>query len=355
MIIRKLEAMIRAADPYPIEIRKTAITAFFPYAVLQEQNGRHEALDAFLRVQNAARPYYFMEPWVEPFVATLLNEEGPISAKRAATLTSPHLPWRYFANGEHLVPLWAAAVLAVPYTDKTGQIIADTLLKIAACSPLLPHIPSGMWLWLNKRPSLPPDCTERRWGSAQGVVQTIRALGDVEALTSYLLLVWSEWDYIYGLEEMSASIREDLGGIWMGHHREDLLRRLDYILGQLDRGLEYLRQSKPSLNEEDIQRMKAEYGQLKEVLLEVAREATGTLVREYHIPATLFGLLTPADRCGIPLEIHVCDPPPISLIACLTQPLPLPSILREFTAQFIRDPQLPTAVLGLLHRCCFNG
>ena len=144
MIIRQLETMIRAADPYPIETRKTALTAFFPYAILQEQNGRHEALDAFLRVENAVKPYYFMGPWVEPFVATLLNEDGPISAKRAAILASSHIPWVHFINAERLVQLWAAAALTVPYTDKIGQIVADALLKIAGCSPLRPHIPSDM-------------------------------------------------------------------------------------------------------------------------------------------------------------------------------------------------------------------
>jgi len=291
MITRKLETVIRDADPYTLGHRGTAVTAFLPYAVRQEQNGRRGALDALLRVKNVTKPSHFMEPWVEPFVAALLNEEGPISAKRAAILASSHMPWVHFTNGERLVQLWASAVLAVPYTEKIGQIVTDALLKIAG-SPLLPYIPSGMWLWLGKRPSLPPDCAERRWGSAEEVVRTVRVLGNVGTLTLYLLLVWSEWDYVLGLEEMCVSIREVLGGIWMGRHREDLSRRLDHILGQLDLGLEYLRQSKPGLSEDGIQRMKAEYGRLKEVLLEVDRGVTGTLIREYLRPVILFGLPT---------------------------------------------------------------
>ena len=103
----------------------------------------------------------------------------------------------------------------------------------------------------------------------------------------------------------------------MGHHRDDLLRRLCHILGQLDLGLEYLRQSIPNLSEEDFQLMKAQYGQLKEVLFEVDREVTGTPVRECLISAILFGLLTPADRRRIPLDVHVCNPSPMSVIACL--------------------------------------
>ena len=97
-----------------------------------------------------------MGAWIEPFVATLLDEEGPISARRAAVLMSSHTPWVDFTNGERLIQLWAAAVLAVPYTHKIGQIVAGVLLKIAGYSPLLPHIPPSMWLLLEKPPFSPP-------------------------------------------------------------------------------------------------------------------------------------------------------------------------------------------------------
>jgi hypothetical protein len=62
--------------------------------------------------------------------------------------------------------------------------------------------------------------------------------------SSHTFFVWSEWDCLYdsGLDEMQASIREDFGGIGMGHHREDLIKRLDHVLGQLDLGLEYFKQ-----------------------------------------------------------------------------------------------------------------
>jgi hypothetical protein len=41
---------------------------------------------------------------------------------------------------------------------------------------------------------------------------------------------------------MSAAIREDFGGIEMGPHREDLIKQVDHVLAQLDRGLGYLKQ-----------------------------------------------------------------------------------------------------------------
>ena len=36
-----------------------------------------------------------------------------------------------------------------------------------------------------------------------------------------------------GLAEMRVSIREDLGGIEMWHHRQDLIERVDRVLEQL--------------------------------------------------------------------------------------------------------------------------
>ena len=60
---------------------------------------------------------------------------------------------------------------------------------------------------------------------------------DIEVLKSYLFAVWSEWDWLsnYCFDEMCILIRDDFGGIEMGHHRTDLIQRLDDVLGQLDR------------------------------------------------------------------------------------------------------------------------
>ena len=77
---------------------------------------------------------------------------------------------------------------------------------------------------------------------------------------------------------MCTLIREDFSGIWVGYHREDLLQRLDYILRQLDLGLGHLQQHKPSISASDIWQMRGQYEQLKEVLLEVDREAIDRLM-----------------------------------------------------------------------------
>jgi hypothetical protein len=143
---------------------------------------------------------------------------------------------------EHWVQQWAAAASAVPYTDEIGQSVADTLLHIASNTSLQPHIPIDMWSWLRKSPSLPPICAGRYYGSHSDVVRIVQGLGDIETLTAYLLLVWSEWQYQYAIEEMCALIRNDFSGIRMGYHRKKLLQHLDHVLGQLELGTEHLQQ-----------------------------------------------------------------------------------------------------------------
>jgi len=264
--------MVEAADQGSICSRRKAISALFPYAVRQERDGKHEMLDAFLHVAEASDLRGYMWCRIEPFISALLHEERHGSPKLAAILASPHLPWDQFTNSENSIHLWAAAASAVPYTNHIGQSVIDTLLRIACEPPLQPHIPVGVWSWLNKRPSLSPVCRGRYLGSSPDVLQIVRALGDIEILTSYLLLVWSEWDHLQGPNEMAISIREDFRGTQMARHREDLLRHLDHVLGQLDLGLEHLRQSKESLVEDDVQQMKVQYGELRDQLLEVGRE-----------------------------------------------------------------------------------
>ena len=263
----------------------------------EEQHG-HAVFDTFVRAARASKIKKLTGNYIGPFIIRMLEEKSPVSVKQTAILVSPHLDPRVFTESEYstrLWKLWVAATSVVPYTDEVGQSVVTTLLRIAPSPSLRPDIPACMWLWLNRRPSLPPGCTGLHQGDVSGVVQTIRALGDIETLTSYLYLAWSECNIIYPetLEEMCTSIREDFGGIWVGYHREDLLRRLSYILEQLNLGLDHLRQHKPSLNGDDIWLMEYGYEQLKEVLLEVDGEAIDKLIRESLSMAIVFGLLTP--------------------------------------------------------------
>jgi len=132
------------------------------------------------------------------------------------------------------------AVSATPHTEEVARSVVDALLQIAYQKELLPYIPLDIWSWLKTRPSLPPGCVGCFFGSFPGVIKAVQGLKDVELLESYLVLVWSEWGAVSneGFDEMCVSLPKDFGEIGMGHHRANLIERLDHILGQLD--LEYL-------------------------------------------------------------------------------------------------------------------
>ena len=297
-------------------------------------------LDVSLYAIRASKNQGFMWDCVVPFVTKLLDEGGSVSLKRTAIRISPHVPWWKFTGLKHLIELWAAAASVVPHTDEIGQSVVDALLQITSNDSLRPHVPIDMWSWLNRRPFLPPTCGAHYLGSTRDVVQAVRALGDVETLTSYLFLTWSEWGNPHsgGFDQMRASVREDFGGIGVGHHREDLLQRLDRILGQLDLGFEHLRQQKPTLEVDDIRWMKEQYGELREILLEVDRQVIDPERpdREFPRSAISFSLLTPPDRCGIPLGDRLCDSSPVSIV--VSGPLHTSSLPLVVRLRYLRSP-----------------
>ena len=107
---------------------------------------------------------------------------------------------------------------------------------------------------------------------------------------------------------MQISIQEVFVGIGVWRHREDLINRLDYVLGQLGLGLEYLQQRKSCFWDDSIQAAKEQYRGLRKLLLEVDGEAVNTLTRT-SLWSIHFGLLTPTDHteshstfmCALPL------------------------------------------------------
>ena len=258
--------MVEAEDYHSLQSKRKAISALLPYAVWRERDGQPEMLDVILHAARASRMFRFMWCHVDQFVSTLFSEASP----RAIALVSPYIPWDRLTDRGDLVQWWAETAPAVPHTEEIARSVVDTLLHIASWDELVRHIPVNLWSWLTERPSLPPICLGRSVGTHRRVVEVVRALKDIEVLNSYLSVVWSEWDTLgsYGFGEMCTIIREDFGGIGAGHHREGLIQRLDHVLEQLDRGVEYLNQWNHYLDEHDIQEMKDQYGSLRETLLE---------------------------------------------------------------------------------------
>ena len=273
--------MVEAGDPDPIVSKRMAICALLPYAIFLEQGGQQETVNAITHAARASASHWFMDP-TRLYVTTLYQRPNPPRLNRLITLISPHVDWRFTAHGQNEVVKWAAAASVVPCTEEVSQSVVDTLLQIASIDHLRPHIPIETWVWIKKRPSLPPVCSGRYLGTALDVVRCVRGLGDLEILKSYLLLVWSEWDSLWdgeGLKEMETSVREEFGGIGAWSHREDLTDRLEHVLRQLGQGSDYLTQHNPWLGNIYAEQAKEQYRKLEGVLVDMNRETMDTLNR----------------------------------------------------------------------------
>ena len=274
--------MIEAGDRDSILSESEAICALLPYAIFLEQSGQRGMVNTIVRAARASQTHFFMDP-INPCIATLFEKRSSPSLNRVIALVSPHLRWENNGRGKKMVVRWAAAASAVLDTEEIGQSVVDTLLQIAFVDSLRQRVPIEAWAWMNKRPSLPPVCRGRCLGTTPSVVRYVRGLGNFEILKSYLLLVWSEWDCVYldGLEEMMILTEEEFGGIGrMWGHREDLIKRLDHILGQLDRGSDYLARHNVWLDDILIDLAKRDYQRLKGVLVEMDRK---TLTRAFPL------------------------------------------------------------------------
>ena len=213
------------------------------------------------------------------YIARLLNDEIPPSLNRVVVLASPYVAWDNTSDGKKAVVRWAAAVSVITYTEKVGQSVVDALLQIAAVNSLRPHIPTNVWEWLKRRPSLPPGCLGRTTGAQMEIVHHVRGFRDIELITSYFLLLWSEWVCHDNscFQPMQVSIREDFGGTGLERNRKELMERLDHILEELNQGTEHFRKYRPVAIGTHVFYALFEYEQLRETLLEVEKEVMSTL------------------------------------------------------------------------------
>ena len=294
--------MAEADDPTELRTKRKVVSTLLPYAIWRERGEEPEMLDVFLDAARASGMSGFVWHRVEYFTRTLLHGATP----RAIVLVSPRIPWHWLTIGEGSIQLWVAAASAADYTEGVAQCVVDTLLRIASEDELLPQLTVNVWSWLTRRPSLPPVCLGRFSGSHLHVVKAVRGLEDIEILKSYMLIAWSEWNALWeeGFDEICVSLREDFCRVGMGHHRVDLVQRLDHILGQLDQGLESLKRHNPNLRQRRFQKMKDQYRKLKEILLEINNEGTA---RTSHPIVVLFCMLTQADTRGtlsFPFGVH---------------------------------------------------
>ena len=260
--------MIADADSNLIFSNRKAINTLFPYAILLEQGGQQGMIDAISRAAKVSdfdpsNHRKFMWRHVVLYISRLFEKRSPTSLNRVIALISPYVPWDSALNNAVAVSRWAAAASTIPYTDEVGQRVVDALLQIAYIDLLRPHIPVDMWGWIKKRPSLPHMYHGLPDGACATTVANVRRLGDVDILKSYFLLIWSDQclPLSTGVNEMEGSIRKDFGGDGMENNREELIARLDLVLGRLDRRRE----------SNFVREARVEYTKLKNALQEVHR------------------------------------------------------------------------------------
>ena len=307
-------AEAQATDVETIHPRLKAIHALLPYAVSLARNGQQEMADTLSRMSRG--PVYCGSTWkhIGTYIILLFGKPAtPLDSVIA--FSSHHVPWRSNLVDEDTVTRWTATASAAQYTEEVGRSVVRVLFQIASVDSLRPYIPFDIWAWL-KNPSLRGTFFEPSDGSSGGVVCHVRALGDIEILTSYFLLFWAVWNHIgdesRGFTEMQRSIREDFGGTRMGRHREDLIEQLDLVLTWLNKHF-----GPPCHNPEIILTMER-YGELKRALteLDIPTRACPRLI--------LFGLLTPVDTYRIPPDFRVHLASPVSIVSHLGNIAPPP-------------------------------
>jgi len=298
--------MAEAKNLEELYLKRKAISTLLPYATWQELIGQPEMLGVLLYAARASKMLRFVWHQAKQFASVILSNATP----QAIILISPHIPWDLLPDRGDLVQQWAAATSRVPYTEEVAQDVVDTLLQIVSMSNLLPHITIDIWSWLTEQPSLPPVCAGRYFGTQQHVVEAVQKLEDIEILKSYLLVTWSEWDTLDGFHEICVLVDENFGGVGMGHHRADLIQRLDHILDQLDQGFEYLIQYNPYFREESFQSMKYQYQRLREELLETHIK---TITGGSNPSVVLLCILTQVETHRVSCHVYVCFSSPIVL------------------------------------------
>ena len=310
--------MAEAETPDELYSKHKAIITLLPYATWQELSGQPEMLDILLHAIRASKKLWFGWHHIKQFATSLLSKATP----QAIVLVAPHIPWGWLTDRGDLVQQWAAVTSMVPYTEEVAQSVVDTLLQIAFERELLPHIPVNTWSWLKKRPSLPPVCLGRHFGTSLHVVEAVRRLEDIEVLKSYLLFAWSEWNRLWDgdFTEMRASICEEFSGVGMGCHQADLINQLEHVLGQLGQGLEYLNQHKPNINGNGLQTMEWQYRELKEVLLEANIKV---IARESDPSIAFLCILSWVEIHRVSCNVYVCSSSPVSIVLWLEHLAPI--------------------------------
>ena len=285
-IVTWIEVNLPQESPFLPQYK--VITTLFVYATRREQDGDPRLLTAFLK---AAKDFPQSSDWIRyPIgmaVSDLLEGESSNLQKRAAVLAASLMPqsWKPIEDRGGFINAWLSAVDRVKEMGGVTEGAIRMSFDMAWDDEWRSHMTPEVWALLKRRHQAWPLYWKGRPLIAENteVISAVRSLGDVETLTSFLILAWSGLDVVPdGLIDQMCAVFWEEYGVGKDAHREELLRCLDHALEHLNRmqrGLAPVDQFwYPDLARSDLEdftydRRLAAYVKLRKELLNVERAA----------------------------------------------------------------------------------
>lgn len=251
------------------------LASILPYALTKAEGGDPSLLDEILlAVRRFPQEIGWVRSSIGPMVYETLSGWDSGLPTRAVLCALPYLEhtWFHIEDKEDFIDNWLSAAARLEYTQEIGRNVVEVLLRMASVYQWRLHITLEAWRWLKKRPQLPPVCLARSSCCKDlGGVSAVKSLNDPELLKEYLVVVWSEWDWLapWVCSYMCTAVRESFGGEEMQVHRDELRGRLLTIQKRLDLGLGNLRKEGSEMPDDYFQSTKEAYEGLLETLSEM--------------------------------------------------------------------------------------
>ena len=238
------------------------------------EDGDTKLLDeVLLAISRTSQGSSWVRSHIGPFIEQELSTWDSDVRVRIVMRALPYVEdaWFHIEDKDFFVELWRSVPEDLEYTPEIGQSVVQVLLRMACAYQWRPHI-KRVWRWLKRRPQLPPVCRARSMCCNDlGAISKVESLKDIEILKGYLIVVWSEWDWLapWVCSYMCAVIRKRFGGERKKGHRGELRGRLLHIQKQLDLGMDHLRNQGSEMPAAYLQPTKEAYEALLVTLSEV--------------------------------------------------------------------------------------
>ena len=257
--------------------------------------------EILLAVRRSPQGSSWVRRYIVPFIDQELERSDSDVYLRIAVCALPYVEdaWFHAENKHIFVWRWVSAASRLRYTPEIGQSMVEVLLRMASVYQWRPHLRWGEWRLLGCRPRLPPVCRARSLCCNNlGVISKVESLKDVEILRDYLIVVWSEWDWLapWVCSYMCTVIRKRFRGERNRGHRDELRDRLIHIQNQLDLGLDHLRKLGSEMTVACFQPTKEAYEALMETLSGVETPSEVGIQLEVESPSEVGSLQITRER-----------------------------------------------------------